>query len=100
MLFSKLECFHIQDLLVSSKNFIFGFTIQRKFDKTSYEKIFISNFLLEKQVQHLRDHYHIYMLRSGRINMCGLNENNLDYVANAINETIKLFPETQNDCMC
>jgi len=40
------------------------------------------------------------MLRSGRINMCGLNENNLDYVANAINETIKLFPETQNDCMC
>lgn len=56
--------------------------------------------LIEKQVQHLRDHYHIYMLRSGRINMCGLNENNLDYVANAINETIKLLPEVQNDCMC
>ncbi|XP_018372022.1 PREDICTED: uncharacterized protein LOC108766939 isoform X2 [Trachymyrmex cornetzi] len=53
--------------------------------------------LTEKQVQHLRDHYHIYMLRSGRINMCGLNENNLDYVANAINETIKLLSEAQND---
>lgn len=51
-------------------------------------------------MQHLRDHYHIYMLRSGRINMCGLNENNLDYVANAINETIKLFPEVQNGCTC
>ncbi|XP_012531685.1 aspartate aminotransferase, cytoplasmic isoform X1 [Monomorium pharaonis] len=53
--------------------------------------------LTEKQVQHLKDHYHIFMLRSGRINMCGLNENNLDYVANAINETITLFPEAQND---
>ncbi|EFN68664.1 Aspartate aminotransferase, cytoplasmic [Camponotus floridanus] len=53
--------------------------------------------LNEKHVQHLREHYHIYMLRSGRINMCGLNESNLDYVANAINETLKLFPEGQND---
>ncbi|XP_070155748.1 aspartate aminotransferase, cytoplasmic [Polyergus mexicanus] len=53
--------------------------------------------LTEKQVQHLREQYHIYMLRSGRINMCGLNEFNLDYVANAINETLKLFPEGQND---
>ncbi|XP_011255832.1 aspartate aminotransferase, cytoplasmic isoform X1 [Camponotus floridanus] len=56
--------------------------------------------LNEKHVQHLREHYHIYMLRSGRINMCGLNESNLDYVANAINETLKLFPEGQNDCTC
>ncbi|KAL0106579.1 hypothetical protein PUN28_016344 [Cardiocondyla obscurior] len=49
--------------------------------------------LNEKQAQHLREQYHIYLLRSGRINMCGLNENNLDYVANAIKETINLFPE-------
>ncbi|XP_020284658.1 probable aspartate aminotransferase, cytoplasmic [Pseudomyrmex gracilis] len=54
--------------------------------------------LTERQVQHLREHYHIYMLRSGRINMCGLNESNLDYVADAFNETIKMFPETQNEC--
>lgn len=40
------------------------------------------------------------MLRSGRINMCGLNETNLDYVANAINETIKLFSEVQDNCTC
>ncbi|XP_011647016.1 aspartate aminotransferase, cytoplasmic-like, partial [Pogonomyrmex barbatus] len=56
--------------------------------------------LNEKQVLHLRNHYHIYTLRSGRINMCGLNETNLDYVANAINETIKLFPDAQSDCTC
>ncbi|KAH0949856.1 hypothetical protein HN011_001607 [Eciton burchellii] len=54
----------------------------------------------ERQVEHLREHYHIYMLRSGRINMCGLNDSNLDYVANAIDETIKLFPESPNDCSC
>lgn len=64
------------------------------------EKIFLINFFLETQVQHLKEQYHIYMLRSGRINMCGLNESNLDYVANAINETLKLFPEGQNDCTC
>ena len=32
--------------------------------------------------------YHIYLLRSGRINMCGLNEKNLDYVAEAIHDAI------------
>lgn len=58
----------------------------------------LKKIFLERQVQHLREHYHIYMLRSGRINMCGLNESNLDYVADAFNETIKMFPETQNEC--
>ncbi|XP_032691060.1 aspartate aminotransferase, cytoplasmic isoform X2 [Odontomachus brunneus] len=56
--------------------------------------------LTERQVQHLRDNYHIYTLRSGRINMCGLNESNLDYVANAIHETVMLLPETRADCIC
>ncbi|KAG7190028.1 hypothetical protein KM043_006178 [Ampulex compressa] len=56
--------------------------------------------LTERQVEHLREHYHIYMLRSGRINMCGLNESNLDYVANAFYETIKMFPETHKNCTC
>lgn len=52
--------------------------------------------LNEKQVEHLVKHYHIYLLRSGRINMCGLNENNLDYVAKAINETVNRFPKVEN----
>uniref|UniRef100_A0A1X7UU54 aspartate transaminase n=1 Tax=Amphimedon queenslandica TaxID=400682 RepID=A0A1X7UU54_AMPQE len=30
--------------------------------------------------------YYIYLLSSGRINICGLNYGNLDYVANAIHE--------------
>ncbi|XP_076630769.1 glutamate oxaloacetate transaminase 1 [Colletes latitarsis] len=56
--------------------------------------------LTERQVEHLINHYHIYMLRSGRINMCGLNENNLDYVANAIYETVVLFPQNEESCTC
>jgi aspartate aminotransferase len=44
--------------------------------------------LNEKQVAFLRGEYNIYMLKSGRINMCGLTESNLDYVANAINDAV------------
>jgi len=39
-------------------------------------------------VEYLRNKYHIYMLRSGRINICGLNTNNLSYVAEAITDTL------------
>jgi aspartate aminotransferase len=44
--------------------------------------------LNEKQVRILIDEFHIYLLKSGRINMCGLNENNVDYVANAIHAAV------------
>ncbi|KOX79912.1 putative aspartate aminotransferase, cytoplasmic [Melipona quadrifasciata] len=56
--------------------------------------------LTERQVECLINNYHIYMLRSGRINMCGLNESNLDYVANAIYETILLYPHNKENCTC
>jgi aspartate aminotransferase, cytoplasmic len=32
--------------------------------------------------------YHIYLLKSGRINMCGLTSKNIDYVAQSIHETV------------
>jgi len=41
------------------------------------------------QVEYLRTNYHIYMLKSGRINICGLTENNLDYVAAAVDDAIR-----------
>ncbi|XP_014203846.1 aspartate aminotransferase, cytoplasmic [Copidosoma floridanum] len=44
--------------------------------------------LSEKQVEYLIKTYHIYLLRSGRINMCGLNDKNLDYVADAIHDAV------------
>ncbi|KAH9287243.1 Aspartate aminotransferase, cytoplasmic [Echinococcus granulosus] len=44
--------------------------------------------LSREQVKHLREKYHIYLTAEGRMNMCGLNWNNMDYVANAFHETI------------
>lgn len=38
----------------------------------------------EKQVDRLRTECAIYMTRDGRINVCGLNQNNIDYVVDAI----------------
>ncbi|XP_068148248.1 aspartate aminotransferase, cytoplasmic [Drosophila tropicalis] len=44
--------------------------------------------LNEQQVRILIDKYHIYLLKTGRINMCGLNTGNIDYVAKAIHAAV------------
>ncbi|KAJ8789379.1 hypothetical protein J1605_021906 [Eschrichtius robustus] len=41
-----------------------------------------------KQVEYLVNEKHIYLLPSGRINMCGLTTKNLDYVASSIHEAV------------
>ncbi|KAM7330240.1 aspartate aminotransferase, cytoplasmic [Alexandromys fortis] len=41
-----------------------------------------------KQVEYLVNEKHIYLLPSGRINMCGLTTKNLDYVATSIHEAV------------
>jgi len=48
--------------------------------------------LNERQSQYMIDKHHIYMLRSGRISMCGLTKSNVEYVANAIYDTVKTIP--------
>ena len=40
--------------------------------------------LNEKQVQILIKEFHIYLLKTGRISMCGVNESNVEYIAKAI----------------
>ncbi|XP_055913338.1 aspartate aminotransferase, cytoplasmic [Eupeodes corollae] len=44
--------------------------------------------LNENQVKFLVEEYHIYLLKSGRINMCGLNNNNIEYVAKGIYDAV------------
>nr|BBA45747.1 glutamate oxaloacetate transaminase, cytoplasmic [Pachyrhynchus infernalis] len=44
--------------------------------------------LNEAQSEHMVKKHHIYMLRSGRICMCGIILSNVEYVARAINETL------------
>ncbi|MBN3275474.1 AATC protein, partial [Polyodon spathula] len=40
------------------------------------------------QVEYLIKEKHVYLMASGRINMCGLTTKNLDYVAESIHETV------------
>lgn len=47
------------------------------------------------QVDFLVKNYHIYLIKQGRINMCGLNHGNLDYVAKAIHEAVVTIPSDQ-----
>lgn len=48
--------------------------------------------LNEKQVAILIKEYHIYLLKTGRINMCGLNTGNIEYVAKAIHAAVTSNP--------
>jgi len=44
--------------------------------------------LSASHVEYIRYKYHIYMLKSGRINICGLNSSNINYVAKAITDAL------------
>ncbi|KAK3877354.1 hypothetical protein Pcinc_017928 [Petrolisthes cinctipes] len=44
--------------------------------------------LTAAQAKHIADKYHIFLLSSGRINMCGITTGNIDHVAEAINDAV------------
>lgn len=46
-----------------------------------------------KQVEFLATKYHIYLLNSGRVNICGITSHNVEYVAQAIYDAVT----TQSD---
>ncbi|KXS99850.1 hypothetical protein AC579_9481 [Pseudocercospora musae] len=45
--------------------------------------------LNEQQVNKLREEYHIYMTRNGRISMAGLNTKNVDYFAKSVDSVVR-----------
>ncbi|KAI5635824.1 aminotransferase class I and II domain-containing protein [Phthorimaea operculella] len=55
--------------------------------------------LTQRQVEHLVQEYHIYLLKSGRINICGLNPSNVAYVARAMHDAVTKFPEDHETSM-
>ena len=59
---------------------------------TSQIGMFSFTGLNEKQVSILKDKWHIYMTKNGRISMAGLNTHNVAYVAESVSATVK---ETQ-----
>ncbi|XP_071476776.1 aspartate aminotransferase, cytoplasmic-like [Diadema antillarum] len=46
-----------------------------------------------KQMDFLKEKYHIYGMRTGRINMCAITTKNCDYVAKAIHEAVTTIAE-------
>lgn len=48
------------------------------------------------QVALLMKERHIYMPSSGRISVCGLNDQNMDHVARAFREAVNVFPLTKS----
>jgi aspartate/tyrosine/aromatic aminotransferase len=45
--------------------------------------------LNKEMVEELRNKYAIYMTADGRISICGLNTNNLDYIAESFHAVTK-----------
>jgi len=45
--------------------------------------------LNEKQVARLREEFHVYMTKNGRISMAGLNTRNVDYFARAVDKVVR-----------
>ena len=45
--------------------------------------------LSEEQVLKIRDESHVYMTKNGRISMAGLNTNNVDYFAKAVDKIVR-----------
>jgi len=55
---------------------------------TTHIGMFTFTGLTKKQVEHVVEKHHIYMLANGRINMCGVTEPKIDYLATAINDAV------------
>merc|ERR1739845_152457 len=47
------------------------------------------------QCERLMNEHHIYLLKSGRISLAGLNNKNLQYVVDAVDEVVRACPFQQ-----
>ncbi|KAJ5635121.1 uncharacterized protein N7484_008434 [Penicillium longicatenatum] len=56
---------------------------------TSQIGMFSFTGLSEAQVMTLRSKWHVYMTKNGRISMAGLNTNNIDYFAEAVDSVVR-----------
>jgi aspartate aminotransferase len=45
--------------------------------------------LTEAQCDHMMEEHHIYLLRSSRISMAGLNKRNMDYMVDCVDKTVR-----------
>ena len=45
--------------------------------------------LKEAQCERLTNEFHVYLLKSGRISVAGVNDNNVEYLSQSIHEVTK-----------
>lgn len=84
------------DSVVGRLNYIRD-QLYQKLDKSNYNwehltkqrGMFIYTGLTKEQVIELREKYSVYATEDGRFSISGVNEQNVDYLANAINEVVK-----------
>ncbi|PFH38148.1 aspartate aminotransferase [Besnoitia besnoiti] len=53
--------------------------------------------LSRDQAERMTKHWHIYMMGNGRISLAGLNNSNLQYVVDAIDEVVRAVPSGQSN---
>ena len=58
---------------------------------------YLISYNLESQCDQLVNDYHIYVMKSGRINMCGLTSKTMQYVAKAIDSVVRGIPKDKVD---
>lgn len=56
---------------------------------TSQIGMFSFTGITEKQVLKIREKWHVYMTKNGRISMAGLNTGNVEYVAKALDDVVR-----------
>uniref|UniRef100_G3N500 Aspartate aminotransferase n=1 Tax=Gasterosteus aculeatus aculeatus TaxID=481459 RepID=G3N500_GASAC len=49
-----------------------------------------------KQVEYMIAEKHVYLMASGRINMCGLTTSNIDYIAQSIHDAVTKVPQCRS----
>ena len=77
-----MRCALVAGLLAKGHKDKFSFMNQQR-------GMFSFSGLNQEQVQRLQKEYNIYMLKNGRINVAGLNRNNMDYVIESIISVVK-----------
>merc|ERR1740129_1410388 len=51
--------------------------------------------LTQAQCERLIDKHHIYLLKSGRISLAGLNKSNIQYMVDSIDEAVRAQPNSK-----
>ena len=45
------------------------------------------------QVKYLINKYHVYLMKSGRISLCGLSPSNIQYFVDAVKDAVTVYPK-------